>query len=410
MIPVNNIHVRTIVTWIAILMMYAGFLLSRAVLSTGTILFIANALLQNNWKQRWINFLADKKSVFFTFLFWIPFLTFFWSADKSEWAFNIQGKLPLLLFPLVFAMPVIRSKKEMLWLSFLFILFITGGTIWSIIQYLPYAPSIDAGYYKGLVMLTPSSRDYIRFSWAINIAILLAARLLTAEPLMISKAWRIILTFIISWLIIYLHILSSKTGILGLYLIAFIFFSLRIYATKKKWRYIPLILFLLAAPFIAYNTLPTFKLRTQYVHWDYSHYSKGEYAEGLSDATRINSFNAGWDILKNKWIGGVGFGDIKNEATEWYSQHTPWVSKPEMISPSSEILMYGCGAGFTGAVVLIIVLLIPFFQKKQSPVFYCFHALCLFAFLYEAGLDMQYGVFLYGFFSFWFTDRKVAEG
>ena len=162
---------------------------------------------------------------------------------------------------------------------------------------------------------------------------------------------------------------------------------------------------LFAAPFIAYTTLPTFKLRAAYVHNDYDHYSKDEYAQGLSDATRINSIKASWGIFKNNPAIGVGFGDIKKESIAWYNQNTPWVDEKEKIFPSGEIFMYGCGAGFIGVLGLLIIVLRPFFQRKQSLIFYCFHALCVFTFLYEPNLDTQYGVFLYGFFSFLILDN-----
>jgi O-antigen ligase len=54
-------------------------------------------------------------------------------------------------------------------------------------------------------------------------------------------------------------------------------------------------------------------------------------------------------------------------------------------------------------VLFTLVLLLPFFYrtKKHQVIWVAFHASAAFSFLFDMGLEVQYGVFVYVFITFW---------
>jgi O-antigen ligase len=164
------------------------------------------------------------------------------------------------------------------------------------------------------------------------------------------------------------------------------------------------ILFLLiAAPFAAYKFSPTFKNRIDYIRYDYSYYSQGNYIEGLSDGNRVLSVKAGLSVFTNNIFTGAGFGDVKQQTNEWYDANHPQMKEYERMLPSSEWLLYACAGGILAAIIFITALLLLFFYKSMihDISWWIFITICSLFFLYEVSLEGQFGVFVFVFFLWW---------
>ena len=117
-------------------------------------------------------------------------------------------------------------------------------------------------------------------------------------------------------------------------------------------------------PFIAWVSLPTFRNRIKFVWWDFQHYSRGGYSEGLSDTPRILSIDAGKALLKENPVLGTGFGDLQMEITAWYTRNTPFLKGYEQLLPSNEGLIYAVGSGLIGFMIFLIAVLYPLSMSK----------------------------------------------
>ena len=130
---------------------------------------------------------------------------------------------------------------------------------------------------------------------------------------------------------------------------------------------------------------------------------------GATDGNRLFSIKAGWNIVNENPL-GVGAGDLKEETKKWYNEHVPNMVEIDKIYPSNEWLIYGGFAGWIGIGLFTLSMLIPFFVQGIQQKFYwhCFHATAIFSFLVDTGLEVQYGVFLYGFItcSWWKSLHK----
>jgi hypothetical protein len=210
----------------------------------------------------------------------------------------------------------------------------------------------------------------------------------------IQERW--ILAGLLVYLIVYLHVLAAKTGVLGLYIVSAIFLWKQV---SGKWRLYGLMILLLL-PILSWFLLPSFQNRLRFILWDFQNYSRGNYTEGLSDAPRILSFQAGAAIVKSNFLYGVGSGDVLQETIEWYKIYAPFLKPYEQLLPCNQILMLVCSGGVFMGLMGLIFFLMPFWIKelKKNFLWLAFHTVAIFGFMYEIGLEVQNGVFIYIFF------------
>jgi O-antigen ligase len=382
-----------------ILFMMVGFLTSRAMLSIGTIMVIANGFLQGDWKERFAVFKSNYLLPGITCLFVMPFISGLWSDDVSEWLEIIQDMLPLLLLP--FAMTIQKGferKHFFLFVSAWTILLLIGS-LWSVMHYFTDHEKYDVLYRFSKTIPTPAENDHIRFSMAIIITLLLWLKIEEWNSYF-SELMKWGLRMVAAWFVIYLHILGAKTGLIGLYLVVLPFAIWQLVHTNKKQLAITAIVVMLCLPVVAYYSIPTFRTRLQYVLFEQSNWQQEKFAGNFSDVNRLASIKSGWAVFKNNWLTGAGYGDIRVETGKWYTANAPEIPTSQQFLPLNQWMFSGSGAGIVAVTVFTIVVLLPFFMKqwqqnKQALAFVLFMDIM---FLYESTINDQFGVFLFCFF------------
>ena len=375
-----------------IIAMLVGLFVSRAIVSISSIalflVFLATPKRQEDWVQTFAG----------TGLLLLPvLLSGLWSNDTAEWWRAVEVKLPLLTIGLAIAVAKISSRTYTV-VSIVLLGLTTLGTLWSTWQYLQHTNEILAGYLQARVMPTPLNNDHIRFSWLVVLAVIVA--LYGARN---SVKWlRILVWILCSWLVVYLHLLSAKTGLLCLYLSAFVF-AVHLLGSKRNRKWSVLILaFAIAAPLLAYAALPSFRNRVQYVLYDFSHYSKGNYLSGLSDGARVLSIKSGWAITKQHPATGVGFGDMKPAIDNWHQQYYPHTQPFERFLPLNEWLLYGAGSGIPGILLFTLGLYLLCKPVWRNGVAGKITALVLLVPLVtDDTLESQFGVVIFIFVLMW---------
>jgi len=386
--------------------MMAALFLSRALLSVSMIAFIAVSFFHTEHKKQFLHFLSNPLLWGMSLLFVVPLVSGFWSEDKQEWADMLRIKLPLLLLPVAFAGPTELSKKQGDWLGYCFIALVTAGTGWSLFHYLADPAAVNESYLRAKTMITPLENDHVRFSWLVSTAILLAGWLF-ARIRKESKLLSWVLAAVGIWLIIFLHLLAARTGLFSFYIIVAGAAGWLILSKTKGgtalWKYgILLMLLLVILPLIAYKVFPSFHNRVQYLLYDKSFFERSDYLTGSTDAVRVISLKAGWHVMQAQPLTGVGFGDVLTQTKAWYASNYPVIIEADKIYPSSEWLIYGAGAGWPGFLIFSAVVIIPFFStvKYRLP-WILLNTTAAFAFLFDIGLEVQFGVFIYSFVILW---------
>lgn len=402
----SDIHLYFFFTGVVLVM--TGFLLSRALLSAGTFLLIANGLLQNDFKERKVIFRQNKFLIGISSLFLFPFLSGLWSNNLQEWLNVLLTKLPLLLLPFALVLQKGFGRKQFVFFSMLWIGLLFAGSAWSIAQYLQQKNIIDHLYKFSKVIPTPAANDHIRFSMAIIIAFLLWLKLEEWKAVT-SRLLVWVVRIIMTWFVLFLYILGAKTGLLGLYLIVFPVITWQLYQSGKKEIAIAFMVVALILPAVAYHLLPTFKERVHYVLYDREKWKEGNVSGDYSDGNRLLSIKSGWYVFQKNWLTGVGYGDIKTETGKWYNEHAPAVPSSERFLPLNQWITSGSGGGIAAVLLFSIVIMLPFFseqwRKNKQAIF--FVIFMNFVFLYECTLDDQFGVFLFGFFTlYWHLSNR----
>lgn len=375
---------------VALFVMLAGLFFSRALLSIGMISFLALTLLHHTAVQQLKIFLHNKLLVGLSFLFLISFASGLWSANKNDWMEVVRIKLPLLLMPLAFAGGWQLSPKGWKAVFYFFLLLCFGGCCWSLWQYGQNLQAINESYLRAKSIPTPLEDDHVRFSWLVAVA---ASLCLYASLFVKSQRWLLSLACLI--FVAYLHVLSARTGLLCFYFFALVLMVYLLFFTRRK-KWWPLLLLLL--PLLAWLLLPTFRNRLAYIAYDLSFIKSKTYLPGGNDGNRVQSIKAGWSILKQHPL-GVGAGDVRDETFNWYATHLPGMLPTDRLLPSSEWLMYGAAAGWPGLIFFIAIMLLPLFLRvpQHRLAWMALNAMAALSFLFDIGLEVQFGVFAYIF-------------
>jgi hypothetical protein len=386
--------------------MLVALFISRVFLSIAMIGFVGMAVLHKNFLFQLRAWFKNYFLFGLSLLFFIPLISYFWSDNITEWADVMRVKLPLLFFPLAFAGTWQLNQKRWQILTIVFLILVFISSMWSFAYYLGNFKIVHEGYLKAQVIPTPFENDHIRYSWLTSIAVLLCLLLIEVT----KKTQRFFLAALALWFIVYLHVLSARTGLICLYFILFAYLP-RLFLLNKRRKLALIGLFaVIVLPFAAWALFPTFQNRVSYFLYDVAHVQNQQYLPGSNDGSRALSIKAGWNILQKHPI-GVGAGDVFDNANEWYRTQVPNMLANDKLFPSSEWLIYGCVAGWLGVMLFTATMVFPFLLKKiRHRFFWCMlHLITAFSFLFDIGLESQYGIFLYVFVVLWWWKWFTAN-
>ncbi len=276
--------------------------------------------------------------------------------------------------------------------------------MWSIYWYFQDTGITNEAYLSSKLLTTPLGNDHVRFSWLVSIAIFFCIWHLTTFDFKLPLP---VMVVVIAWLIIYLHILGSRMGLISFYGGMLIF--LIAHLNKSMGARISLVVLLLL-PVGAYFFLPTFQNRIKYLRYDASFYLKGNYQSGTTDGNRVASWKCGAEILSNNLLFGTGAGDVHTETTKCYTDKKLNMQQHDMILPGSELLMYGLFAGIPGLILFLFAIVTPFLERVRHYLFWnVICATAIFSILFDIGLEVQYGVISFSFLLLVLNDYLSRE-
>jgi hypothetical protein len=240
-------------------------------------------------------------------------------------------------------------------------LLIIGGAAYYLLDYFEYRYFYDLHYLQGRTLDTPLDNDHVRFSLLVFVSIVFCG-----YQYYLGKTKRFAWVWIIPicLLIVYLHLLAARTGLLAFYI------SLAggsIYFIKKVRPAVAIgmISLLILIPVSAWFLLPSFQNKWRLFRFESSYFMNGSYSPSSNDMVRVISIKAGWNLLRSNPVLGTGYGDILKESRDWYSANYPSMREEDRIYPSSQFLLFGAGSGFIGLVVFCLVMALPFMLRPQ---------------------------------------------
>jgi O-antigen ligase len=392
---------REVGLFITMTAMLVSLFISRAFLSSSLIAFLLVSFIHRGFRHQVRDFFNAPLLWGMTLLFLFPLVSGLWSSDLETWQQQLQVKLPLLFLPLAFAgrwhfPPVWWTRMGYI---FLFLLLLASG--WTIYRYLGQSETVHDWYLQARTMVTPLHNDHVRFSWLVATGALLSGYFVSvywSKDRLLAVLFLVMLT----WFIVFLHILAARTGLFALYIMLAVAGIVMISGKLKPWTGIVLLAMVIVLPLLAYKTLPSFRNRVNYIRYELDYFRHAGYLPGSNDAVRVISMKAGWNVMLQAPFTGVGYGDIRQAMDKWYDRHVPQMNERDRIYPSNQWLMYGAGLGIPGFVAFLFCMAIPFTARVTSkPAWWLLNIAAAGSFLFDIGLEVQFGVFIYAFTILW---------
>ena len=379
---------------------------------TGGIIFLGLSwIFTFQYKQKLHHLFSKPFAIAFIGLYFLHLFSMIYTENYSDGWNDIRLKITLFLLPL-FMLSVNMFTQVRRWylLKFFTVLMALMASVDITISLLEFLKSLDISvfYYKQLPHVLTSKPHYV--SWHYTIALFIAFHQI-AEKNERKGVW--IATSVI--LLVSLLLLSSR-----IYLIAFILvfiISFFKWATHKNvskllWAKMALGLFGLVLLLI-FNPKTNSRISD----------TKVEIQKLLGADThretnpRVYLWKYAIDVIADKPILGYGVGDAKDELNKaledcdakfWNGEkNIPIHSKN--LNYHNQFLQTWAEVGILGFLLLLFLMLRPFFLKNQHPLFLIFVGLTLIGFLTESMLERQAGVVLFAFMYPLLSSLKVQS-
>jgi len=340
----------------------------------------------------------------FTAIYVFYFLGVFYSEGRlsnADTRFILQVKASLFLFPLFFA-TFDWDGFDPGHLKQILTFFVTGCLISSLIIlgnaiYTYYSTDHSSGvfFYSKLAMHHHPSYLSLIFSFAIAFLISL---MLTVQTL--SRRKKILIISLIIYFQVFIVLLSSKAGIIGL---IFLYAGVVLFAAFKMKNRLKVAAYLSAAMTFLFLLLlmlnPTVRLRFQAAEKA----MKSDYemrSDSLeSSVARILIWKSALEIISEKPVLGVGTGDVRNELVKKYREKKITPAIENEYNAHNQYLQTYLASGIAGLLVLIGCLAVAFAMAIRSGnlLYFLFALLFSFHIMVESMLERQAGVVFYAF-------------
>jgi O-antigen ligase len=217
------------------------------------------------------------------------------------------------------------------------------------------------------------------------------------ENLFYFRIEKILLIVFTIFIILYIHVLAVRSGVLAFYVSAFVLLVKHLIEVKYFKVLFAAIICFLIFPYIAYQLSPTFKTKYHYMKYDIEQYTSGNYNMVSSDIRRILSIRSGIDAAKENSTFGVGYGDIEQATFDSFDSKFPNAPKENRMLPHNQIIYTYTGLGWIGIVLFMTIFLIPLIYKKawKNDLVLAIHIIVFSSFLSEYTFETQIGVAFY---------------
>lgn len=335
----------------------------------------------------------------------VPALSFFWSSDQGYWLERTRVRIPFLVLPWTFANLPRLTLRQMHLVLYVLVWALTVICIGASINFALHFDDIMVGIGRGQSIPVP--RSHIRFSLILATGIL-AGGWLWMQGFYWRWRWeRKALGATVIFLFLFIHILSVRSGIMGLYA-ALLFSIARFVWRTRRWGVGLIALIVIGIlPIAAISTIPSFRMRVQYMLWDWQQYRQ-DVGNTYSDSERWISLHAGWQLWQENPMFGVGAGDLPTEVRRVVSERYPGYTEAPKL-PHNQFLYILAGTGLFGLALSLTAFFAPIFadRYRRFYLFAVFQILVFASFLVEYTIETSMGVAFYLFYTLFFM--KMAE-
>ncbi len=388
---INRKLTKSDIAVFCILIMMGGLLVSRLFLSLGMIFFGINAL----WNVHPKKWLQQKWCLLGIAWVAVYALTWFWSDDKENWGAYVQNKLPILFLPLAFAYIPQWTVKQIQVLTLGIGIMLLAGACYSV-SFLVFDYDNYIKLYNVSHMIpTPMYQEYISFSITNSLFAVWCAYIF---PKLESRPIKYLVAFIAISLVLYNHVLASKSGLISFYVCLLGWGIYTIIAKRSIWGVVAV----LGIPVIltaAVTYVPTLRERKEHIVYTYYRFRSNDKTGSLGDISRLISYDIAFKLMKEHPVIGTGVGDIGREMDKGYDKWYPEVvDSHNRLIPHNQFLTVGLGCGIPAMLLFAAWVFVPLQRlgkNRESFFFFIVWLSLLVQLMIEPFLEGQIGLFVY---------------
>lgn len=209
-----------------LLLLAAGIPVSRFLVSVAQFVLLGNWIAELRFAEKWKQVRSSKAFWAYTGIYLFYLLGMLWTSDYAYGLKDIRIKLPMLWLPVLFFSTPRLSKKEYHAVLHIFVAAVLFASAWSMIVY------------SGITRIQVRDiRDISRFESHIRFSLMIVLAILYLFFVIIRKdaRYRFVYAITLVWLLSFLMLLQSFTGIVIAGLIAFTALSWVLVSKTRAW-------------------------------------------------------------------------------------------------------------------------------------------------------------------------------
>jgi len=349
-------------------------------------------LLREGWRIRILGFAG---------LYLLYLLGMAWSENQDYGWFDLEIKLSLLIFPLIFATsdPGVFHARRVKILLFTFLGACVAGSLlflgraWTISR----QGTVDAFYYSQLSWYFHASYLSMYYTFGTGLALAYLARGFNRLPRLQLAGLAMLALFLEAMI----FLLSSKAGLLTLFLTEILFLVILLVNKVKIWKVLAAACVLAGVGMVYSQAFPFAFNRISRARQVIT--SAEARTSGPEDGTAVRMdiwrISAGL-IRQHPWI-GTGTGDVKDVLMESYRQNNQAPLSRKQLNAHNQYLQTFLALGLPGILVLLATLGIPAYGSFRRRHYLLFLLMLVVAvnLTAESMFETQAGVLFYAFFN-----------
>jgi O-antigen ligase len=341
------------------------------------------------------SFWKDRSFLLVSLFFILVVLSGVNSENVSGWIHHVKIRLPFLALPLAFYKLPQLNKRTLygFHLFFIYLLFLSSLPI--LFNVVTNFDQVYQDIARGRPIETPV--NHIKYSIFMAYAIVSGIVIYFKGFTLKYSGENHILSVVIIYLIIFIHILAVRSGIMVLYVSVLVLGITFAYKAKSYTVVFTTLAMLMIVAIAAFQFLPSLNKRVHYMVYDINEYFKNG-GDRFSDSDRINSLLIGSEIVQDHLIIGTGIGDIKNECIERY--RSKFGKDKYVLFPHNQYLFIAAATGLVGLIFFIIALWGPLFLNNNYQEYLLLILITIYStsFLVDNVMERSFSAAFFAFF------------
>lgn len=373
--------------------------LERKLIPPVIILLFVSSLLNGSFKFK------EKKGILALASFYVTYAVgLIYSSNFKYGLFDMEVKLSLLLFPLVFFISKIDMKKvaDNILNSFIDGCFVASilSLVSAAIQYYLYV-DFNSFFYGELALYGHSSYMALFLCFSSAVIYIRNIKQNNAVKFPLKDVFMLALFSLV------IFFLVSKTGIISILLIHFGFIGYLIIKNKLYLKGTVALVLISTLLFAGYKAIPEVNNRFNEL---FNTVLSERVDKNSTSAIRKEIWQTSVNILVQHPF-GVGTGDVKDVLIENYTEVGLNYAAEKELNAHNQFLQTALATGVLGLLVLLVMIIYPLYYaiKNKHIIYIIFLCLMTINFLTEAMLETLAGVVFYAFFNTLFYATFVHE-